>query len=252
MDVPPWREYLTGSAVGYANRCGLLIGGRPATEDATWRQVAEVANQDCADDGDLIWVDENGDAYRICTWSRDSRWEGWWMGRERFRFRHTADADTTTLIDPWYGLCDGGPLHLLDLQGMRELAERKARWEREYWDKIRASTPEPTLLPVWHRLVADGELSNEQASDAFMAQPRVAIARRLDILWRLDDELGPLPEDHVARARAWATAAYSMVTLDGRWLDTNDGDPYEYAVAASEHLDSLPPQAWAVICGYHV
>lgn len=252
VDVPPWREYLSGTPVEYANRCELLIGGQPAGPETTWQQVADVANQDCLHDDDLIWVDESGDAYCNSTWNPDSRWEGWWMGQEPFRFRHTADADTTALIEAWYGLCDGGPRRMLDFEGMRRLAERKARWEREYWNKALVSTPEPKLLAAWHEMVANGELTWEQASAAFMAQPRVALARRLDVLWHLGDDLGPLPDDYVARARAWATVAYATVTLDGRWIDTNDGDPYEYAKAASEEMDSLPPQAWAVICGYHV
>lgn len=49
---------------------------------------------------------------------------------------------------------------------------------------------------------------------------------------------GTAPSPGIAVVRAAVDADLDAIT--------------EYAVTASAHLDSLPPQAWAVICGYHV
>lgn len=165
-------------------------------------------------------------------------------------------SETTCLLQPDKGIAAGGPVRLLDLDGMRQdLAERF--WNRwQLWQQIVAGSPE--ARPWWHfhdRHAADPDkYSWDAARHAFASQPQVA---RMLTYNAHPGRLTELPLGHLdalsAGAHAYATYGWlqavpadTMLTTDGRLLapvSLRYPDQLDYLRAANDHLDTVADAA---------
>lgn len=122
------------------------------------------------------------------------------------------------LLQPWQNTAAGGPVRLLDLDGMRTGA-RDAHWHRWHiWQRVVAGTP--AAKPYWH--FADRHLANpikyplERAQQHYLAQPRVAAMRTYNAL---PNKIMTLPTSHL---EAFQAGAHAYAHLG--WLSAVPGD----------------------------
>jgi hypothetical protein len=160
--------------------------------------------------------------------------------------------DTAGLLQPDDGVAAGGPVRLLDLDGMREdLAERY--WNRwQLWQQIVFGSPE--AKPWWQfydRHVADPDrFSWDAARSAFASQPRVARmltfnahpGRPTNLPTDQLDALDAGPHAYATYGWLQAVPADTMLTADGRLLrpaSLRYADHLEYLREANDHLAGL-------------
>ncbi|WP_354644262.1 hypothetical protein [Kitasatospora camelliae] len=143
-EVEAYPEYETAAApadtlwVQYARRRGEL----PDRDDLTWAQVTETVNLVRGyrpGTPNHLAVDEAGRAYRLSTFNRQGKWDGYQVGGQweaHFLHRPEATGDPRLITvrrghpdeDGPDGVpaCDGGPRALLDFEALRARAVRPA------------------------------------------------------------------------------------------------------------------------------
>lgn len=144
--VDPYREYVDGTSPKDATYFNALrenghFGDTP-DDEVTWERYVAAHNERYApepeDEKNLMYVDvESGRAYELSTYNPNSKWDWWTIGgRWRGYFTHVEkltpeDDDLLALTEKrWMNEgrellirpCDGGPIRLLDLEAMRDVA----------------------------------------------------------------------------------------------------------------------------------
>jgi hypothetical protein len=148
---------------------------------------------------------------------------------------HTAGRFTITsrwrqrrLLQPWQDTAAGGPIRLLDIDGMRAAA-RDAFWQRWHvWQQVVAGTP--MARPYWQfadrHLAAPGKYPRERAQGDYLAQPRIAAMRTYNalptkVMPLFTRELEALQAGpHTYAHLGWLSAvpADGVITLDDQYL----------------------------------
>jgi hypothetical protein len=166
---------------------------------------------------------------------------------------------TGKLVDRWNGLTSGGPIKLLDLDGMRTRAAAGAAAEWLLWNQVVDGTR--PAQPFWsfadrHR--ADGQrypLPRAQAD--YLAQPRVLAMTAHNAI---PGQPCPLPTTHLEAFQAgygtyvnvaWLAAVPGdgFAPQRGGWLTTRSqrlADLLDYLAIANGHLAQLPRGAHLV------
>jgi hypothetical protein len=137
------------------------------------------------------------------------------------------------LLQPWQHTAAGGPIRLLDIDGMRAAA-RDACWQRWHlWHQVVTGTS--LARPYWQfadrHLAAPDKYPRERAQGDYLAQPRIAAMRTYNAL---PTKVMPLftreleafqAGPHTYAHLGWLSAvpADGMVTLDERYLRPHGG-----------------------------
>ncbi len=160
---------------------------------------------------------------------------------------------TGILVDRWNGLTSGGPIRLLDLDGMRARAAAGAAAEWLLWQQVVAGTR--PAQPFWafvDRHHADPRrypLDRSQAD--YLAQPRVLAMTAYNAV---PGRPSPLPTGHLEAFQAGYGAYVNLAWLaavpgdgfapqQGGWLTTRSqrlADLLDYLAMANNHLAQLP------------
>jgi hypothetical protein len=164
-------------------------------------------------------------------------------------------------LDVHQGYTCGGPVGLLDLDGMRRAAAAAAAQTWQHWNYIVAGTP--FARPWWHfadRHRADpARYPVAQAQQDYLTQPRVMAMRAFNALHHNALPTGELEalqqglNTYATLGQLAAVAADGVATLDGRVLtptSTRLDDQLTYLHHANHHLAALsanqPITAYAV------
>lgn len=176
---------------------------------------------------------------------------------------HTASRFATTsritsrwhqrhLLQPWQHTAAGGPIRLLDIDGMRAAA-RDAFWQRWHlWHQVVAGTP--MARPYWQfadrHLAAPDKYPRERAQREYLAQPRIAAMRTYNalptkVLPLLTRELeafqaGPHTYAHLG----WLSAipADGVITLNDQYLHRQGGrlaEQLDYLHSANNAITAM-------------
>ncbi|MGW3607945.1 hypothetical protein [Micromonospora sp. NPDC005161] len=151
--------------------------------------------------------------------------------------------------------CAGGPVGLLDLQGMRHAAAVGAGIRHQIWQHAVHGTRPATPWPAFEarHLANPDKYRYDTATGDFHSQPRVnamrlhAAANPGNGQPRIGElemyQAGPLAYQHYSAATA--VVGDALLTADGRKLaPVTDGlaDRITYLEQALRHLDTLTPQ----------
>jgi hypothetical protein len=164
-------------------------------------------------------------------------------------------------LDVHQGFTCGGPVGLLDLDGMRRAAAAAAAQTWQHWDYIVAGTP--IARPWW--VFADRHRADParypiaRAQQDYLTQPRVMAMRAFNALHHNGLPTGELEalqqglNTYATLGQLAAVAADGVATLDGRVLtpaSTRLDDQLVYLHQANHHLAALsanqPITAYAV------
>jgi hypothetical protein len=150
--------------------------------------------------------------------------------------------------------CAGGPLRLLDLDGMRHGAAMGAGIRYQHWSHVVAGTRPATPWPVYlgRHLADPGRYPMDRARADFGRQPRVLAVRMHNAAslpaGRLDAaELETVQAGPSAYTNYHALAAVvgdALLTADGHQLrpaSDHLADRITYLDQATHHLDTLDP-----------
>lgn len=262
----------------------------------TWAEVAAAYNEKWGhdkavalqDDDDIntekIHVDDEGRAFTWTTYNPDSKWDWWTIGgRWQRHFKAIPEADRELLVFGQSGsfgdnrrptqstdgsiYCDGGPVALLDFEGMRAEAAAEQLKDFDRWAALVAEHGEPDSWERLASLAELGEITWDLARERYNSQPIIKAAERAE----LRGFMGPSPEAHFGttreeferRARAGAVPGYALITLNGEWTapgrmgwfgmsSDGPGEADAFKVAASKYLDELPADAWLVQVDCHI
>ena len=272
-EVEPYRDYATGEPAGHWS--WEKTPDSPA--DPTWAQVTEAHNAKYADDP--LYVDDDGRAYTMSTYSPDSRWDWWqvggrWTGWFQVRPEYIGHDD---MINGKPGLmtrantdtdrCDGGPKRVLDFARTRDWAQVDEAERYAKFQKLVEGTPEAQL---WSSFIARHEADKDgypigQARSDYHAQPRVQALKGTDFDWDTSEAIERFQrprEEVLARAAARAVPGRALLTLDGQWkepgtmgwwgmsTDTPESED-EYYAWANEYVDSLDDEIVLVLVDVH-
>ncbi|WP_329437399.1 MULTISPECIES: hypothetical protein [unclassified Streptomyces] len=155
------------------------------------------------------------------------------------------------------GLCDGGPLGLLDLREQKLQAAAAAQKLWNQWTEF--SQGFPTAQGLDDLIAADPHASEQVPGPAWHAYRRQPLVQALFADHDLRDRFGDnavgnfgVGEDAFIHRKAnESVTADALLTIDGRWLawDSMRHDPYVQPVG--DYLDRLPQNAIAVVVTYH-
>jgi hypothetical protein len=166
---------------------------------------------------------------------------------------------TGKLVDRWNGLTSGGPIKLLDLDGMRARAAAGAAAEWLLWQQVVAGTR--PAQPFWS--FVDRHYADKQryplgrAKADYLAQPRVLAMTAYNAV---PGRACPLPTGHLEAFQAgygiyvnlaWLAAVPGdgFAPQQGGWLTTRSqrlADLLDYLAIANGHLAQLPRDAHLV------
>jgi len=221
----------------------------------------------------------------------NNTWDWWYIcggHHRRFPVKPGYQDDPRVIIGedaemPAPGECDGGPIEVLDLTRMPADAIADA-WEgcwyqQDAWNALRAVNPPARPLTHFlarHEADPDGyprvqAVSDHHAQDLMMALRRGADRDYPGVgIWVFDAETDPLTyfaelapdEAEVAR---WAIPTWALLTLDGRWIEADDGPidgvratdekwrrrKADHAAESERYILSLPPDVVLVRLYYH-
>ena len=161
---------------------------------------------------------------------------------------------TSKLIDRWQGRTSGGPLKLLDLDGMRRAAYTAAATEWMWWDRLVKGTK--PAQPFWwyvdkhHADPTRYPITRAQAD--YRAQPRILAMTAHNAI---PNQPVPLPTAAVEAFQsgysgylnlAWLAAVPGdgLAPITGGWLSPPSqglADQLDYLRAANAHLAGLHP-----------
>jgi hypothetical protein len=277
LQVPPYPVYLTGAPADSPPVAALRrhTGWRPDLSTLTWAQVAEVSAAQAPDADWVVHIDDDGRPYQLSRYNPAAKWD-WWRtgGRWSGMLSARPDTDTDSRIirasDPQTyaepGACDGGPRGLLDLAGMRDRAEARAR--RDYAAYQRLVGDLPPALP-WRDFAARvdpaARYGIDQARGDYHNQPAM---RALEAAgsWLtccpIEHFAGGL-DAYVHRERLHGPLGYALLTTDGRWLapgrmgwfavsDDTPASRLHYAEQATACLDELDPDVYVICVDCHI
>jgi hypothetical protein len=211
----------------------------------------------------------------------DGEWD-WWRidaGDERFAVDPAHDGDPRLIHEPSPGgrprdpaplRCDGGPRGLLDLRATRAgaVSRARARIEAERADFARLVADHPPARPLTVFLARHSadpvHYPRDHAVADHHAQPlvralnnRTAWERYPNLgMWVLGPDSDPIshftrdPRPELEVAASWAFVATALLTLDGRWVESDRPGPFgaplpgetpsaAYARQAAAYLDGL-------------
>jgi hypothetical protein len=167
------------------------------------------------------------------------------------------------LIDRWCGRTSGGPIGLLDLDGMRRAALTAAADEWAVWDTVVKGTR--PAQPYWHYLDrhhAEPRYPLAAAQADYLAQPRILAMAAHNALPR---QSVPLPTAAVEAFQAGYATYLNLAWLAAApadWFAPLTGDPLaavrgrladqlRYLTAANAHLARLHPTTRLVAVAFH-
>lgn len=241
-------------------------------ENPDWQTVVELYNEKYKSAKEELHYDPDlNAAYTITTYNPNAKWD-WWTVGGRWRGHFIVKSPNTlglihTSYDDGYQRCDGGPLHALDFDIMRSLAEQTASERYDRWEEICSHTPPARSWSDFYGLANAGVMSIGVAREQYQTQPRVVEARDhgLSDWWGTCpvEEFLPPREEYVAEARNAAVPGYALVTLDREWkapgrmgwfgmsTDTG-GERSTYRSEVNKYLDNLPPETVLVVVDCHI
>lgn len=249
-------------------------------DPVTWADIVTLHNERYGDDeSDSLHLSEDGRAYTVSTYSKNSKWDwyqigGRWTGYFYSRPEYTGHPDLIagqpgTMTEPNFNRakCDGGPKYMLDLPATRKMAEAEELGRHVEFCKLVEGLPEATLWSVFverHKADEDG-YPIEQARADYHAQPRVLALKGTDFqYWNDPFEHFQRPREEVlARAAAQAVPGYATLTLEGEWkepgrmgwfgmsTDTPESQDAYYAWA-NEYVESLGDDIVLVLVDVHI
>ncbi|WP_432830874.1 hypothetical protein [Dactylosporangium sp. CA-092794] len=172
---------------------------------------------------------------------------------------HTHTRRTGKLVDRWNGLTAGGPIKLLDLDGMRTRAAAGAAAEWLLWQQVVARLR--PAQPFWSFL--DRHRADEhryplpRAQADYLAQPQILAMTAHNAI---PGQPCPLPTRHLEAFQAgygtyvnlaWLAAVPGdgLAPEHGGWLTARSQrlfDALDYLGIANGHLAQLPPGAHLV------
>lgn len=267
MAVEPYREYETGEPEAHwswPKSEGADSGTNlPAV---TWAQVAKAYNEKYPED-QTMHVDDDGRAFTLSTYNPKSKWD-WYMigGRYNNRWAIAAGFENDPAIikgtpswasDPKSGApgwCDGGPVRMLDLAGMRSTAAIEAE-ERWHTFRKHAEQYPDTRGWEWYRAQVKAEsMAIDDARTLYHGQPGIVALRTLESEFRYYEdpftEFAVSLEDYRQQAEDGAVPGWALLTLDGEWWergdmgwfgmsDATDDSSAEYRKRANAYIDGL-------------
>lgn len=276
LESEPYRDYETGEPADHWS----WKQTDDAPEEPTWAQVAEAYNAKYGNDDQPMQVDEDGRAYTVSTYNKNSKWDWWlvggrWTGYFQVRPEYIGHADvingepgTMTEANTDQDKCDGGPKRVLDLVRTRDWAQVDEAERYAQFCKLVEGTPEAELWSTFvarHEADKDGYPIDLARSD-YHAQPRVQTLKGTDFDYYTADALERFQrprEEVLARAAARAVPGRALLTLDGQWkepgrmgwfgmsTDTPESEDAYYAWA-NEYVDSLDDEILLVLVDVHI
>jgi hypothetical protein len=165
---------------------------------------------------------------------------------------HTCTIRTGKLADRWHGTTSGGPIKLLDLDGMRAAAAADAATRWLVWDQVVTGTKQAQSFWFFadrhHADPARYPLPRAQAD--YLAQPRILAMTAHNAVpgqrWTLPTSaLEAFQAGHTTYVNlAWLAAvpADALAPAGGGWLTTRShrlADQLHYLRAANAHLAAL-------------
>ncbi len=295
LDVEPYPFYLNDTPQRFAQSAlsGTLTSLDVNDPDLTWEQIVPVYNDLVAtqDSGEKpLHVDGEGRAYELTTYNPDSKWDwysigGRWSGHFLARTDLTAEQHRQ-LINPQEeddesddpGMrCDGGPVGLLDLAGMRTKGRHAATAAYDTWTSVVAGTPpvrdwagfqerhlaDPTGYPI------------RTAREDFFDQPRIKAVQAHDAAHPAEalggwsgvtdvvEEFQLGHRDYLDLCTGQAVLGHALLRLDRQWVEPGRmgwfgvstdtaADRLEYTRAATAYLDDLGPHTVLVSVDCHI
>ena len=275
----------------YAERLG---------ENPTWELVCQLYNERFHPDTQLMipgeidedeevdtdrlhYEEETGRAYTWTSYNPESKWDWWviggrWQGRllgqpgiqpqDLVMGRPGSFGDNGERVRDdegrWY--CDGGQLHLLDLEATRQAGVEKALRYYDEWYRI---VEEHGAPPAWAKLIGmveAKEMDIDEARKIYNNHPSIEAARKANITSIMsspEEDFGYSREDYIEIERANAFVGYAMITLTGEWTapgrmgwfgmsSESKGEMNAFKVAANKYIDELPSDTWIVSLDCHI
>jgi hypothetical protein len=203
----------------------------------------------------------------------DSKWDwyvtgGRWAGHFRYKSGYEKEVIRGEGLEhtPQTGRCDGGPKYALDLSGMRDEAEAKARRRWDGWQEI--SKGHEPLVP-WHtytdNISEEGGYTIEKARLDYAGQPLMKIIRGTEFDGFADpaEEFDCSENTYLDRARFGAVPGYALVTMKREWVAPGEmgwfamssESPLERVDATARmdaYIRALPRDAFLIMVDCHV
>jgi hypothetical protein len=218
----------------------------------------------------------DGRIERQTTYNPDSKWDYWRVGGRwagNLRLKDGAQGFLAPLSWEWTfpgdeqdapteGYVDQAVKADIDIKGMRDEAERKARAR---WAQFEALFAEHGAWLPWSTLVDNYD--RDQAREKYNEQPIVAAAKETlyagSFFGSLDDEfLGISKEEYVESARLRAVPGYAFLSEQGweapgkmGWFGMSTDDVHsrlDYARRVNQVIDDAPDDAVLTIVDCHI
>lgn len=274
-------------------RIAALLGDHP-----TWSLVAELYNEkyhpntalaipghvddDDGIDYERLHVDEDGRAYTWTRYNPLSKWDWWSIGGRWQRSLLTVDgADLFIIGQPGsFGdngaahisstggiYCDGAPLRLLDLEGMRSEAASRELPKFDKWMQLVGMHGAPESWANLRSLVEVGDITIDEARERYHGQAVIKAAQEADLSYifgpSVEEKYGTTREEFEARARAAAVPGYALLTTTGEWVapghmgmfgmsSDGPGEAEAFKVQANQYIDALPDSTWLIQIDCHI
>lgn len=241
----------------------------------TWADIARIHNERYPDEGDPLYVAEDGRAYTMSTYNPDSKWDYWRIGGRWSGYFPYRDGHARLVIKAGGGWdspdiqprhCDGGPKGALDLAALREEKAAEARKLYAGWQELVRDTPDALPWSAFaDNISPEHGYTIDQAREEYHSQPRIQAIKGSDFS-HYDDpvtEFGKPEALYVETQRARAVPGYAVVTLDGRWMSPGKmgwfgmssdgpGDRIGYWEAANAYIDALEDSAHLIALDCHI
>lgn len=301
----PRRDYIEGPPNSFWSVEELQKeGALPGDDSLTWELVAREHNKkngpqapgQAAVDRDSVFLDADGRPFQWTTYPQTveqdggivagARWDWWSVGG---RWTGYFDVKPEALGSPQLingvpgtmgqrnadpSKCDGGPRGMLDFEGMRAGAARKAEADWTAFHNAMSPYPDTRGWSYFRGKIIDGgSYTIDDARHDYRSQPGRIALRGTAIALRgtAFEYFGDCPIDHfspmlgpfTARAAAQEVPGYALLDLDGVWRepgrmgwlamsDETDKSKAQYTEMANKYLDDLDPATILVVVDVHI